>query len=246
MTKKQPTTNRIKKAYPNHIQSFSPLTIGLAKMLSILFNPLLILPYGYLLVIWASPYQFGVPSFEFFWSSELHRNIFQFLIIYILVIPICGMVIMRQLGVVKSLRRMDRMDRIGPYILTGAFYIAAYMSLPMDEVPPVIKLFILGATIALFIAFLVNLFSKVSIHSVGMGILLAAALLIDRQAGQILQNAYGIGGFFLSGHLLLLTVVVCGFVGSARRILSNHLPADIYGGYFIGFFSVFIALNFVY
>ena len=47
-------------------------------------------------------------------------------------------------------------------------------------------------------------------------------------------------------YMLIIAVVACGLVGSSRLMLKAHEPADIYGGYFIGFLSQFVALNILY
>ncbi|MCH2045777.1 MAG: hypothetical protein MK212_16795 [Saprospiraceae bacterium] len=229
--------------YPEHSYQFSLWTRAIARFVSILFHPLLIVPYAYLLAILVNPYSFKVRGFDLFWQNPTQSSIFRFLIIYILVIPLCGMVIMRGLGLIRDLRLQERMDRIGPYILTGTFYITSYVTLPWDRLPLKMELFVLGATIALFIAFFINLFSKISIHAVGMGNFLAMLLIISQSATFATQTTFQ---YFVENYLFLLGIIACGLVGASRRILSDHLPADIYGGYFIGFLSILMAYNFVY
>jgi membrane-associated phospholipid phosphatase len=47
-------------------------------------------------------------------------------------------------------------------------------------------------------------------------------------------------------YILVLTLIFSGMVGSSRLILGAHEPIDIYGGFFVGFISQFIALQILY
>lgn len=229
--------------YPEHTYQFSFVTRGIARFISLIFHPLLIVPYAYLLAILVNPHSFRVKDFDLFWANPTQSSIFRVLIIYIVMIPLCGMVIMRGLGLIRDLRLQERMDRVGPYILTGTFYITAYVTLPWERLPLKMELFVLGATIALFVAFFINLFSKISIHAVGMGNFLAMLLIISQSFTFTTPATFQ---YFIENYLFLLGILACGLVGASRRILSDHLPADIYGGYFIGFLSILMAYNFVY
>ena len=132
-----------------------------------------------------------------------------------------------------SLRTQD--ERKIPYVMAGMFYMAMVAqnstntSLPME-----IKIFALGATIALFVAFFINLFSKISMHTVGMGGFLAMIIII------IARSYVGAEPLFIFG------ILACGLTGTARLLLGAHKTADIYGGYFVGFLSQFIALQYIF
>jgi hypothetical protein len=104
-------------------------------------------------------------------------------------------------------------------------------------IPVHVKIFVLGATIALFTAFIINLFSKISIHAVGMGGMIAMVMMA------VLSVPYN---YESNLHVLPIAVLVAGLVGTARRVLGAHEAADIYGGYFIGFFAQFVALQFLF
>ena len=100
--------------------------------------------------------------------------------------------------------------------------------------PLEIKIFTLGATIALFIAFFINLFTKISMHTVGMGGFLAMIIII-------IARSYGGAEF-----LFVFGVLACGLVGTARLLLGSHQVSDVYGGYFVGFLAQFVALNYMF
>lgn len=106
----------------------------------------------------------------------------------------------------------------------------------------------LGAVIGLFIAFFINIFSKISAHAVGMGGLLGMVIITMALSNfdSFVLHSTIIGTFeFSMNALLLFTLLMAGLVGTARLLLDAHTPNDIYGGYLVGFASQFIALRFI-
>lgn len=214
-----------------------PLKI-LAQLISIIFHPLFILSYAYILLAYFNPYLFGEasPKRIFELSQESKKGIwFINLLLFSCIIPLVGVVLMKGLGMIQDLSLSSQDERKIPYVLTGMFYMAMVAqnnyntSLPLE-----IKIFTLGATIALFIAFFINLFTKISMHTVGMGGFLAMIIII------IAKSYVGAEALFIFG------VLGCGLVGTARLLLGAHQTSDIYGGYFVGFLAQFIAINYMF
>ncbi len=214
----------------------------LAHFLSYIFHPLLILTYILLILLLINPYQFGVYS--------VGRQMPLVLIIFFstFVIPAVSVALMKLLGLVDSLELDKRTDRIGPYIITGIFYTWMFQNLLYNpDIPHIYKIYVLGATIGLFIAFFINLFSKISMHAVGMGglvgMILLASFLIDYQQFSIHLGTWTYQ--MTINSLLMLSILLAGAVGSARLVLNAHDPRDLYGGFLVGFCSQFIALYFL-
>ena len=128
------------------------------------------------------------------------------------------------------------------FLVAGIFYIFQYYNFHrLPDMPVVFKSAFLGVTIALFVAFFINLFSKISIHAVGMGALVGLVLVT-----MLLFNysSIRIGSWLFSLYVLLfLMIILAGLVGSARVILEDHIPSDLYGGYIVGFATQLIALQ---
>ena len=138
----------------------------LAHFISFVFHPLLILTYMLVLLILVNPYLFGVSSIWEIDSQLLILRIF----FSTFFIPAISVVLMRLLGLIESLEMRDRQERIGPYIITGVFYLWIFRNfLSNSQVPDAYTTFVLGATISLFLAFFINIFTKISAHAVGMG-----------------------------------------------------------------------------
>jgi len=212
----------------------------IAQFISWVFHPLLILTYMICLLMVVNPYSFGF--------SQVGEGRSGLLIIYLFLqatlIPAIAISMMKTLGLVPNIDLGDRTSRIGPFITVGILYLWLYVSFNrLPDVPPVFKSAILGCVIALFTAFVLNIFSKISLHAVGMGsligMIMVTMLLFNYNSFQFGDNSYSMYS------LLFLAIALAGLVGSARMILENPSPKDLYGGYLVGFATQLIALQFM-
>ena len=156
---------------------------------------------------------------------------------------------LRFTGMIRSFQMESKQERIGPYVITGILYLWMFRNfLDNPSIPTAFTSFLLGATIALFFAFFINIFSKISAHAVGVGGLLGMVvitmLLFSYDTFTILSPR---GTMEISmSTVLLITILVAGLVGTARLALQAHEPMDLYGGYLVGFASQFMALRFLF
>ncbi len=209
-----------------------------AILISFLFHPIFILSYAYILLAFVNPSLFGETQTErvFSFDGKAGKGLwFINIFVFSCVIPIVGILVMRGLGFVSSLSMPTQDERKIPYVLTGMFYMSLvaansyHTSLPLE-----IKIFCLGATIALFIAFFINLFSKISMHTVGIsGFVAMVIIMVNR-------------GYPGSEYFLIFAFLVAGLVGTSRLLLGAHNTSDVYGGYMVGFLPQFIALSYIY
>jgi len=219
---------------------------SLAQVLSFIFHPLLIVTYMLVLLLLVNPYLFGVNSIGDKASKLLILQVF----LSTFFIPAFAVAMLRFTGMVKSLEMKTRQERIGPYIITGMFYIWMFRNfLGSDQVPTAFSSFLLGASIGLFIAFFINIFSKISAHAVGMGglvgMVVITLLLFSYDTFTIHSTLVGVVELSMNG-VLMVVILVAGMVGTARLLLQAHEPLDLYGGYLVGFASQFIALRFLF
>lgn len=223
------------KQLARHRATFPEVLRLLAQGVSIIFHPLFMLLYAFLILAWCNPFLFGETTFYRVFSNKVNSTLYIWLAIFSFAVPMLAIFMMKALNMVSSLSMPQRQERIGPFLIVGTLYIVIFMNFNnTPTIPTELRIFALGATIAVFMAFFINLFSKISLHAVGMGGFLAMVLIAMARSYQ--SNEY----------IFILTVIACGLVGTARLILSAHQPADIYGGYFIGFLSQFVALNILY
>ena len=159
--------------------------------------------------------------------------------------PLLSIFLIRFLGLNKDMNMTSKQERIIPLIITAMFYLWLYMNIRSNTyVPLLFSSFVLGATFGIFISFFINNFSKISLHTVGMGGLVAMVF--------ILYLSYGYSDFIIDLgfigmyriHLslfLILGILFAGLVGMARLYLTDHTNSDIYGGYLVGLASQLIA-----
>lgn len=212
----------------------------LAHFFSIVGHPLLMLTYSLLLLLALNPYAFSVRSLTDKPAMLLLISVFT----TSFVLPGFGVALLKPLGLVKSLALADKQERIGPYILSGVFYLWLYKNLASGgQAPALYTTFVLGATIGLFFAFFVNIFTKISAHAVGMGGLIAMLLMTGSVWGDTVFNIPMFGGAVqLSLNVVIaLAVILAGLVGTARLALGAHTPADLYRGYAAGFVAMLLA-----
>ena len=213
-----------------------------AKIVSVIFHPLLILTYMLILLLLVNPYLFGVNDIAY--QSRL--ILLMFMSTFLL--PAFAVFMMRNLGLVSSIELENKQERIGPYIITGVFYLWMYMNFKNNPtIPAPYTIFVLGATIGLFMAFFLNIFTKISAHAVGMGGFIGMTVITTWlfSYGTFTVNAPMLGALEVSmNSLLMIVIVLAGLVGSARLILDAHTNDELYGGYLVGIFSQFVALFF--
>jgi len=125
-----------------------------------------------------------------------------------------------------------RQERIWPMFITGMFFITGYYLLSLIPViPGFILNFILATIITIFVALTITYFWKISIHMIGMGGL----------TGGLLAFAYI---FNLDIHLLFSALIIsAGFLGVARLYLNAHTLSQVWSGFLLGFFIVFIFVS---
>lgn len=139
----------------------------------------------------------------------------------------------------------DRQDRIGPLIVTGVFYIWAFRNMISNpDIPQPLTIFTLGTCIVLGLCFMINLFSKISLHTAGAGGMIVVAILIWKYFA---PYGFAAGSWVIHPSVIIASIImIAGLVGSARLFLKAHNPSEITGGYFIGLAGQLIAFFILY
>ncbi len=203
-----------------------------AKIFSVLFHPLLFPTYGTLLILFTNPNLFG------YFGEKVH--IVWLIIIFALtfLFPVIWLVMMRRLEMIESFHLETAKERIVPFIATATFYLwTAWMFKPSInmKIPPnqVIFYMMLGACLAVFVSFFINIFSKISLHAIAAGSLLGLVLAVVKFSTYDLRL------------LVVSAVLLAGIIGTARLILNAHTPREVFTGYFVGFTAQFVAFSIV-
>ena len=154
-------------------------------------------------------------------------------------IPGLGVVLMKPLGLIQSLEMHDKQERTGPFIICGVFYLWLFKNFLTGSVPLIFAQFALAATIALFLAFFANIFTKISVQATGMGTLSSMVLILAFiWPGMTLE----LGLLQLSLNAVLAGILLlAGLAGYIQLRLGAHAPEDVWRGYAIGAVSVLLA-----
>ena len=198
--------------------------------------------YVLLFLMLANPYIFG-------FSGDKAKGLVIISIITIAVMfPLIAIFMMKALGLISSMEMSDKKERIGPLIVTGLFYLWLYVNVRNnDNIPGALSFFILGSTISVFFALMINSFTKISLHTIAAGGMATGLLFI------LFNFTYGFVDiplpwagiqYRMSDRLIFMTIVVAaGAVGTARLYLKAHKEDEIYGGYIVGILAQMIAFR---
>ncbi|MFN6020785.1 MAG: phosphatase PAP2 family protein [Bacteroidota bacterium] len=216
-----------------------------ASFISWITHPLLAITYIYILLLLINPFDFGFTK----WSDPGAVILFIRIFLTTFFIPAFAVLMLTFIGLAKSIELPEKEDRIAPYIISGIFYLWMFRNLlDNPDIPPSFSRAILGASIGLFLAFFINIFDKISAHTVGIGGILGFILvfLFQHKEAELLFQGRNDAIYLIPLPLIFLFfILLAGLVGSSRLYLKAHQPMQVYGGFIIGIIAQFIALRFV-
>ena len=196
----------------------------LAKIISYIFHPLFIPTLVFLLLVWQYPLEFAnIPNIS---RAQLVLIIF----INTAFFPGFAVFLLKKLHFINSIHMRTAKERIIPYVIVMFFYWwLYYLSRNFTDQITVLKSFFFGIFICTSVALIVNNFIKISMHALGMGGALAFTI--------VASFYYQLNASFYIAVVALLTGLVC----TARFIVSDHTPREIYAGLFWGIATQAIA-----
>ncbi len=198
----------------------------LAQFISFVFHPLLLPTYSFAFIIYTNPFLFGN------YSLKQLGGIIIAVFINTFIFPVIAILLMYKLGFIKSLYMQEGRERLIPFFGIIVFYIWTFMSFRKSVYPEILNIPLLGACFAILISFLITLFKKISLHTVGMGSLVGLMIVLC-----LISNYNFI-------EYLSIVILLAGIAGSARLSLDAHDPVEIYSGYFVGIICQFFAWHF--
>jgi hypothetical protein len=212
------------------------LTNRIATFLSVVFHPLIITTYLFGLLFLITPDLVGVGALELPALGSLLLLIF----LNTFIAPSVIIYYFYRFGLLSSLHVDNLKERRLPYLVSiiiyaFASYLFGWRLQPIGELAPQISIILAGVTVSLLFVAAISLFWKISAHATGVGgsigILTSLLLRFDEPA------------LFIP---LLLTIVMSGFLMSARLQLNAHtsgqIAAGVLGGIVVGAGTVFLFL----
>lgn len=205
--------------YPGKPVGMGPAWLrALASIVSYIFHPIF-MPVLLSVVLWRlMPAAFAPMSqktLTFRFISLTSTTIF---------FPLLTVALLKALGFLRSIHMRVAKDRVIPLIATMTFYFWAQQVFShQPDTPKIINILLLGSFWGIILLFIGSIFFKISMHTTAAGGAIGIMTVL----------------LFLSSFnmfpALLITIVVGGIVGSARLVLREHTPAEIWMGYIIGF-----------
>jgi len=197
-----------------------------AKIISTIFHPLIIPTIGLMIIFNTNSYiNYAIPE-------ELKRATLLLIGISTFIIPLLISLLFLNKRLINSLEMETQKERIFPYSFTILFYIFTLYIIKKAPLPPIIFDFVIGATLSVVLAFIINFRWKISAHMIGIGGLIGALISVSLLL-EVYITPYIIIGF-----------IIAGLLGSARLILNAHNPAQVYTGFVLGMLCQFIVLYF--
>jgi len=189
----------------------------LAKIVSIVFHPLLIPLYGLLVI-------FSAPTPIWYIPVNYKKVLLLLIIVNNLLLPLSLMPYFRYRNIITSWAVEERKERILPLIMTSFFYsVTAVITYRFQILPHFIKSFILSAAFLAICVTVITFWWKISIHSTGVGALTALVIILSLEMYTPLT------------WYLFAVVLVSGLVLSSRLWLNDHNPVEVWSGLMLGF-----------
>lgn len=196
----------------------------LGKILTYLLHPLLIPVYGTLFYFQMTPK---------FHTLEFQSGTVLPVFILTVIIPIVSLLILRNLGMMRTSLLLSAEERIYPILIFVALSLMVLFRVLPNHYTPEIYFFTLGTIAASVACLLVALAGKmVSLHMAGMGSLLVFMIGLSIHFEKNIVVA------------ISLCTLCTGLVASARLYLRAHGRAAVLTGWLIGLVSQLLLLRF--
>ena len=200
-------------------------TTLIAKIISFVFNPLIMPSLGLILILFTGTYLSFIP----FEGKQLLLTV---VFAGTFILPLCFVPLFLYFKIIKNIEMESPSQRIIPLVITTTLYICTYYV--MRKMPvPFINMFILASSLCVLLNTIILLFWKISSHLIGIG------GIVGLMAGLIFRLDANIP------YLFIIIVLIAGLIGASRLKLEAHTPAQVYAGFFLGLFVVGGSLIFI-
>ncbi|MBC7933867.1 MAG: hypothetical protein H7Y86_00715 [Rhizobacter sp.] len=144
--------------------------------------------------------------------------------------PLFCVLLLKGVGFISSIFLRTQKDRIIPYMACGIFFFWTFTVFKEQALfPKILPSFMLGVFLASSAALLANIYFKISMHAIGVGGLVGLFIII---AGS---------NTMLMTWPVSVALLIAGLVCSARLLITDHTPRDIYTGLGAGLLAQFVA-----
>ncbi|MEP7259074.1 MAG: hypothetical protein ABI687_11805 [Flavitalea sp.] len=196
-----------------------------AQILSFLFHPVLIPVYVSFFMVFVHPSLFAGYTFL------AKRNLMGTVVVNLCFLPAFTVFLCWRLKFTSSMFLKTQKERIIPLAAAMIFYFWCWYVLhDFVAIPVLFRQFMLGCFATIIAAWMANIYYKISLHALAAGGMACFMLLMS-------VSADGFSALYIS-----VAILIAGAVGSARLIVSDHRPFEVYSGLAIGALCQLIAL----
>jgi hypothetical protein len=190
-----------------------------AKIISIIFHPLLMPVYGMAII-------FSAPTLLGYLPSNVKKLLILIMLINNVLLPISFLPFFIQRNIISSWTITERKERNIPLIIITILYgITSYLIFRFS-IPVFLKTYVFAVAIISLLVTVINFWWKISLHSVGAGALISLVFMLSLKMLTPLE------------WYLISTVIIGGLVLSSRLKLNIHSPQQVWIGLFTGFFGL--------
>jgi len=204
----------------------------IARIISIVFHPLLMATYLFLLL------SFTLPTALAPIPGEGHLRFILIIFIMTFVVPVMNVGFFKIMGSVRSLDFYERRDRVIPFSIFAIFYAAItyffYAKFRIDLTDNVFKIMIVLDTLVLVSA-VITFFYKISIHTLCVWGFIGIILFLNKASDTNLLLIPSVAMFLVAGAVM-----------ASRLQLNAHTPSEIWLGAAVGFVISFAGMNLLF
>jgi hypothetical protein len=199
------------------------LLVKPAKIISIVFHPLLMPVYG-MVIIFSAPTLFGYLPFN------VKKLLLLIMLVNNILLPLSFLPFFIHRNVITSWAITERKERNIPLIITTILYCVTSFIIFRLPIPLFLKSFIFASAFLSLMVTVINLWWKISLHSVGAGALIGLVLMLSLKMLTPLD-------WYLSS-----VIIAGGLILSSRLKLNLHNPQQVWVGLSAGFFGLTVSM----
>lgn len=193
----------------------------LAKIITIIFHPLLMPVFG-MAIIFSAPTLYGYLPFN------VKKLLFLIMLVNNVLLPLSVLPFFIHKKIISSWTLSERRERNIPLIITTVLYGASSFIIFRFPIPVFLKSFIFASFFLSLIVTVINFWWKISLHSVGAGALIGLVLILSLKMLTSLE------------WYLISVIITGGLVLFSRLKLNLHNPQQVWIGLFTGLFGLTI------
>ncbi len=205
--------------------------------LSYIFHPIFLPTLGIYFLFTLPAASTGLIDTSLYGVDPLMKaGIYRIFITLLIVAPGLSILIMIWSKLVKSLKMETKTERsyaIAIMLIYAVFCYTYLRVMIMDNINyNYILIYLFSVTLTIFISFILNFYTKISLHAIGIFGIIGA--LIGYFNNQVNYNIY----------FILFLILIAGLVCAGRIFLKAHKPSEVLLGMLLGFGIQFLCMKF--